>query len=170
MVTVTSTALTVTMDIPVARSYLVHTGDVVAVTMPSGAIRPGHVTSVSSVATDQPSGGASGSGAPSGSGPGGPQQPQVTASVSLTGRPAPADAALDQAPVKVTVTDREAHAVLAVSVTALVALADGGFGVWVDEPGPRHLVLVTPGLLAMSLVQVSGEDLAEGDKVEVPSS
>jgi multidrug efflux pump subunit AcrA (membrane-fusion protein) len=80
------------------------------------------------------------------------------------------DATLDQAPVTVSVVDRQVHGVLAVPVTALAALAGGGYGVWVDRPGPRHLVPVTTGLFATSLVEVQGAGLSAGDEVEVPSS
>jgi hypothetical protein len=78
---------------------------------------------------------------------------------------------LDQAPVTINVTDRSVHGVLAVPITALVALAGGGYGVWVDGadgPTGRHLVGVTPGLFATTLVQVTAPGLSAGDKVEVP--
>jgi hypothetical protein len=82
-----------------------------------------------------------------------------------------AAAHLDQAPVTVDVTDRSVHGVLAVPITALVALAGGGYGVWVDGadgPSGRHLVGVTPGLFATTLVQVTAPGLSVGDRVEVP--
>jgi hypothetical protein len=164
--------------VPVAQAGLVHRGDAVTVTLPSGTPRSGRVSSVSPVVTD---GGASSQGGPSTApnSQGGPQQPQVSAQVVLTGlagragdtaRRATVDTAIDQAPVSVTVVDRRVRGVLAVPITALVALAGGGYGVWVDTPGPRHLVPVTPGLFASSLVEVSGSGLAVGDAVEVPSS
>jgi hypothetical protein len=59
--------------------------------------------------------------------------------------------------------------VLAVPVTALVALAGGGYGVWVDAASSRHVVAVTTGLFANALVQVTAPQLRAGDLVEVPS-
>jgi hypothetical protein len=60
-----------------------------------------------------------------------------------------------------------------VPVTALVALAGGGYGVYVRAGGERRLVPVTPGLFANTLVEIRGDalhggSLHEGDKVEVP--
>jgi multidrug efflux pump subunit AcrA (membrane-fusion protein) len=82
----------------------------------------------------------------------------------------PAAAAhLDQAPVTVNVTDRAVSGVLAVPVTALVAAAGGGYGVWLRSQGARRLVPVTPGLFSASLVQITAPGLATGDSVEVPS-
>jgi len=75
----------------------------------------------------------------------------------------------DAAPVTVNVTDRRVSGVLAVPVTALVALAGGGYGVWVDAAGSRHLVAVTTGLFANALVQVTASQIQAGDLVEVPA-
>jgi hypothetical protein len=59
--------------------------------------------------------------------------------------------------------------VLAVPVTALVALAGGGYGLYLVENGTRRLVGVTPGLFDDTLVEVTGPDLREGATVEVPA-
>jgi hypothetical protein len=76
---------------------------------------------------------------------------------------------LDAAPVTVNVTDRRVSGVLAVPVTALVALAGDGYGVWVDAAGCRHIVAVTTGLFANALVQVTASQIQAGDLVEVPA-
>jgi hypothetical protein len=57
--------------------------------------------------------------------------------------------------------------VLAVPVIALVALAGGGYGVWLRAGTQRRLAGVTTGLFAETLVEVRG-DVHEGDLVEVP--
>jgi hypothetical protein len=59
--------------------------------------------------------------------------------------------------------------VLAVPITALVALAGGGYGVWVDAGVARHLVAVSPGLFTDTLVQVTAPGLRVGDRIEVPA-
>jgi hypothetical protein len=60
--------------------------------------------------------------------------------------------------------------VLAVPVTALVALAEGGYGVEVVDSRGSRLVGVEIGMFsdADDLVEVTG-DLDEGDEVVVPA-
>ena len=63
---------------------------------------------------------------------------------------------------------QSARDVLAVPVTALLALAGGGYGVEVVLPsGAHHLVGVTTGIFAGGLVQVSGPGITAGTKVVV---
>jgi peptidoglycan hydrolase-like protein with peptidoglycan-binding domain len=171
LLTLTSTRPVVSVAVPPAQTVLVHPGDPVTVTLPTGRSTPGRVTAVSPVAVGPPGAGSAGIGA-AGAGPapgrgGDPAPVSVPATVSLAD-PAAA-AGLDQAPVTVTITDRRVAGVLAVPVTALVALAGGGYAVWVDDAGGRRLVPVAPGLFATTLVQVTGRDLRAGDRVEVPT-
>ncbi len=76
---------------------------------------------------------------------------------------------LDQAPVDVHVERNRAEEVLVVPVNALLALAEGGYAVEVDEGGTRHLVAVEVGLFAEGMVEVTGAQLAEGTAVVVPA-
>jgi peptidoglycan hydrolase-like protein with peptidoglycan-binding domain len=173
----TSPVPVVTAQLPVSQEYLVHRGDPVSVTLPDGVTTtPGVVTAVSSVATA--AGGAAGGGASpgppgnGGSGSGGSQEDTVAMTVRLI-RPAAAGN-LDQAPVDVNVISARADGVLAVPVTALVALAGGGYAVdVVHGSGSRtttELVAVRIGLFSDTLVQVSGAGVSAGQEVEVPSS
>jgi hypothetical protein len=158
-----STTPTITVRVPVAQTYLVHSGDAVTVTLPSGTVTAGKIEAISAIASqDQTSNGGGASNAPSG-----PSQASVPAVVSLTDPTSAAN--LDQAPVTVNVTDRTVTGVLALPITALVALAGGGYGVWVDTARGRNLISVTPGLFASTLVQVTATGLNVGDTVEVPS-
>jgi hypothetical protein len=158
-----STTPTITVRVPAVQTYLVHAGDAVTVTLPSGTVTAGKIDSISAIASqDQTSNGGGASNAPSG-----PSQASVPAVVSLTDPAAAAN--LDEAPVTVNVTDRTVTGVLAVPITALVALAGGGYGVWVDTAPGRNLISVTPGLFATTLVQVTAPGLNVGDKVDVPS-
>jgi peptidoglycan hydrolase-like protein with peptidoglycan-binding domain len=145
----------VTVPVPAVQSYLVHRGDRGTVTFPAGTRTTGRVAEVSPIASISTEGGDRSA----------PPEATVSALVRLD-RPSTA-AGLDQAPVTVEVTDRRVSNVLAVPVTALVALAGGGFGVWVDNGG-RRLVAVTPGLFANTLVQVTAPNLHQGELVEVP--
>jgi len=137
--------------------HLVHPNDAVRVTLPDGKKVTGKVTSLSTVAS-----------VPTGNEMGRPGLATVPATVTLD--TAVVTAALDQAPVQVDVTGETAAGVLVVPVTALVALAGGGWGLYLVEGGARRLVGVTPGLFTDTLVEVSGPDLSEGATVEVPAT
>jgi hypothetical protein len=168
LLTATSTVPVVTAGVPVSQEYLVKAGDQVTVTLPDGVTTtPGVITSVSSVAAADQSGG-SGSPAP-GPSPG-PGAGQVTVQMTVALRNPAAAANLDGAPVTVNVVSAQARGVLAVPVNALVALAGGGYAVEVVDGPDRHLVAVQTGLFSDTLVQVSGAGLAAGQNVEVPSS
>jgi len=172
VLTATSPLPVVVADVPVSQEYLVKAGDPVTVTLPDGVTTtPGTVTSVSSVASAS-SGDSGGSPAQSpgpGSGSGsGSGQATVQMTVRLV-NPAAAGH-LDQAPVTVNIVSAQAHDVLAVPISALVALAGGGYAVEVTSGGTVHLIAVQTGLFSQTLVQVSGAGLTAGTRVEVPSS
>ena len=68
--------------------------------------------------------------------------------------------------VQVSLVTQSVRDVLAVPITALLALAGGGYGVEVAGPnGTDRLVGVTTGLFANTLVQVSGPGIQAGMKV-----
>jgi multidrug efflux pump subunit AcrA (membrane-fusion protein) len=76
---------------------------------------------------------------------------------------------LDEAPVDVEVVSDSAPGVLAVPVTALLALTEGGYAVEiVTEDGTIILIGVEPGLFADGFVEVDGEGLTDGMQVVVP--
>jgi peptidoglycan hydrolase-like protein with peptidoglycan-binding domain len=78
------------------------------------------------------------------------------------------DKQLDGTSVQVGFSHTLAEDVLAVPVTALVALVDGGYGVEkVGDDGDHSYVAVTTGSFSETLVEVSSPDLAEGDEVVV---
>jgi multidrug efflux pump subunit AcrA (membrane-fusion protein) len=156
---VTSTTPIVNVALPVDQTYLVKTGDAVTVQMPDGTRAQGVITAVGNVATNTTPSSGAGSNTPSAT---------VNVTVSLA-HPSPAGS-LDQAPVTVNITNASAHAVLAVPVAALLALAGGGYAVEVVAPdGTHHLVGVSTGLFddQAGLVQVSGDGVAAGQNVVV---
>jgi hypothetical protein len=55
--------------------------------------------------------------------------------------------------------------VLAVPVTALLALGEGGYAVQVVTGATSRLLAVTTGMFAGDLVEVSGQGLTEGLRV-----
>jgi peptidoglycan hydrolase-like protein with peptidoglycan-binding domain len=116
----------------------VSVGEAVSVILPSQASVPGKITAV------------------------GPSQLTVTPfRQAATGRQV-------NVQVQVALAVQSARDVLAVPVSALLALAGGGYGLEVVAPsGARHLVGVTAGLFASGQVQVSGPDVTAGTKVVV---
>ncbi len=177
----TSARPMVSAALPVGQEYLVHRGDQVSVTLPDGTRTvPGVITAISRVASSaspgdagQPSPGLSAPGGPGSAGPGsgGSGSGGSGDTVEVTVRLAHPRAAggLDQAPVTVNIVSARARGVLAVPVSALVALAGGGYAVQVITSGAAHLAGVHTGLFSSSLVQVSGPGLRAGLRVEVPA-
>jgi multidrug efflux system membrane fusion protein len=74
---------------------------------------------------------------------------------------------LDGSPVDVHFTRRKAENVLAVPVGALLALAEGGYGVELADT--NELIAVETGLFANGMVEVTGNGLQPGTKVVVPA-
>ncbi|HEX6489897.1 MAG TPA: hypothetical protein VF002_00835 [Gaiellaceae bacterium] len=161
VLTFTSTRRQVTIQLDAAQQSEVRVGDPVTITLPDNSTTPGKVTFVGSVAT-VPSGNGNGNS-------GGSQTPTIEVDVM------PADPKatghLDQAPVEVSITTASVRRALAVPVSALLALAGGGYAVEVSAGGVRRLVAVELGLFddAAGLVQVIGK-LHAGEKIVVPAS
>jgi multidrug efflux pump subunit AcrA (membrane-fusion protein) len=155
----TSTARRVHIDLDAAQQSQVKEGDKATITMPDDQTTPGVVSKVGKVATTPSDS--------SGSGDSSPTIPVVVTPThpSKTGQ-------LDQAPVLVSITTATVKNALVVPVDALIALSGGGYAVEVDSGGSRRLVPVTLGMFddAEGLVQVSGSGLREGQRVVVPAS
>lgn len=159
VLTATPAAPVVTVKLDAAKRDLVAAGDTVDIELPGDRRIPGTVISVGTDAAGG-SGGSGGSG--SGGGGGGGGDPQV----EMTVRPDGSTDGLDGSPVSVDITRQKAENVLAVPVEALLALAEGGYGV--ETQADHRLVPVQTGLFADGQVEVSGPDLRPGLKVVVP--
>lgn len=72
---------------------------------------------------------------------------------------------LESGPVTVEYVGREAKDVLSVPVSALSALAEGGYGLETED---GRFVAVKTGLFADGDVEVSGAAIREGMKVRIP--
>lgn len=147
---VSSTTRLVTASLSASEQAYVKAGDKVTVTLPGQRATPGVVTRVGTVAAAHS----------------GTSGPSVTVEVTMS-HP---DAAgrLDMAPVQVLITTARVRNVLAVPVTALLAVTGGGYRVEVAGPGGRYrFVPVALGLFddAAGLVQVTGRGLHAGQKV-----
>ncbi len=158
---VTGTALLVTADLDAADQRLAREGADVEVTLPDDTVVAGAVEKVTPM-TDP------GDGAEGAEG-GGEAENVLEVLVRLTGAEAEeAAAAFGQAAVHVGFTAGERPDVLTVPVAALLALAEGGYGVEVVQGGTSRYVPVTTGLFADGRVEISGDGIAEGTKVGMP--
>jgi peptidoglycan hydrolase-like protein with peptidoglycan-binding domain len=148
--TATSNRHQVTVDLDVSQQSYVHAGDKVDVTLPNGRRTSGRVSQVGRVAETS----------------GDPPNQTTTIPVTVTLDHPNAGGRLDQAPVEVYVTTQTRRGVLAVPVTALLALKEGGYAVeTVDAAGGHHLVAVRLGVFSNGMVEVSGAGLRAGTKV-----
>ena len=148
----TSTLRVVTVDLDPSDEELAEMGAKATVTMPDGSTVKATVDSVGTVATptDTES-----------------EDPtaESTIPVTLTLVKPKQVAGLSAAPVTVDLTREKREEVVTVPVTALVALAEGGFAVR-REGG--ELVAVETGLYAAGYVEITS-GLEAGDPIEVPA-
>ena len=97
------------------------------------------------------------------------QQGDATFEVIIVLDDASAAEGLDQAPVDVEVITNRADGVMAVPVTALLALAEGGYAVEVEQvDGTTRLVEVDPGMYADGMVEITSDALQAGNRVVTP--
>jgi peptidoglycan hydrolase-like protein with peptidoglycan-binding domain len=139
----------------------VSTGEAVSIVLPAGAATPGTIAAIGPAPPASGSGtsGTSGSGTASGS-----SGPSMVLSITPDD-PAATGTGQDVA-VQVSLVTQSVRGVLAVPITALLALAGGGYGVELAGPdGAGRLVGVTTGLFANTLVEVSSPGLRAGMKV-----
>ncbi|MFD0741410.1 hypothetical protein ACFQ1L_05290 [Phytohabitans flavus] len=97
------------------------------------------------------------------------KEDKTTVEVTVTVADQKALGTLDQAPVDVILESDKRENVLTVPLNALVALAEGGYGLQVVEGGTTRYVAVETGMFAGGKVEVSGDGLAEGMVVGVPT-
>jgi peptidoglycan hydrolase-like protein with peptidoglycan-binding domain len=148
---VTGTERQVSLQVSLSEREMVDVGDAVEVVLPDETKVAAHVTDIGRTATAGQNGAA----------------PTIAVTVGLDDAGAAGD--YDAAPVDVEVTRHAATGVLAVPVAALLALAEGGYGVEVvSADGLSHLVGVEIGQFADGWVEVTG-DVAVGDQVVVPT-
>lgn len=146
----TGSASVVLVNLPAADQSLLAVGQQLTVVMPDDTEAAAEVTAISGIAT-RLSGG------------------DVVFETTISLVETTVGAELDQAPVDVLVVTDSRPGVMAVPVTALLALAEGGYAVEVDAgDGATRLVGVEVGLFADGWVEITGEGVAIGDRVVVP--
>jgi multidrug efflux system membrane fusion protein len=149
----TGTARVVTVELEVSDQRLARKGAAVTVTLPDGKTARGKITKAELVIK-----------------PAEEQEPASTAvEVTVAIDDAKAVAGLDSATVDVGFTASQREDVLTVPVAALLALAEGGYGVQVVDGTVTRIVAVETGMFATGRVEVSGDGIAEGTTVGMPS-
>lgn len=147
---ISSAAKLVIMNLPAADQGALSVGDRVTVELPDGTEAPASVVEVASVATVG-------------------NNNSTVFEVTISLDDASVAVGLDEAPVDVLVVTDSALGVLAVPVTSLLVLAEGGYAVEVDNgAGETRFVAVEPGFFADGLVEVRTNGLSAGDRVVVP--
>jgi hypothetical protein len=148
VLTATGTARQVLVNLDVADEHLVKKGMKATVELPDGSTVNGRIATVGKVATE--------------AGSGSDATTTVEVTVTMTGL----KKSFDAAPVDVTIVSEQREDVLAVPVGALLALAEGGYGVQVVDGGTSRYAAVETGMFADGKVEVTGID--EGTTVAVP--
>ncbi|MBG0567693.1 peptidoglycan-binding protein [Actinoplanes aureus] len=151
MLEVTGTGRVATVELDMGDQRLAKKGAAVQVTLPDGKAVPGKISDVTTFVdtSDNPN-----------------EEDTTKLRLSITFGKAPGG--LDEASVTVAFTSSQRENVLTVPVNALLALAEGGYGVQVVEAATTRTVAVVTGLFADGRVEVSGGGLTEGMTVGVP--
>jgi hypothetical protein len=151
------TAKVVTMTVNADTANKLEAGTAVQLELPGKLDTTGKVTNIGPETTPAPTQGGGGSAS------------TVTITISLDD-PAVADA-FDSGSVKVSVEQSRVKDATTVPVTALLALAEGGYAVQVadgSQPNGYRLVAVKIGTYSGDRVQVTGAGVEPGVKVVVP--
>ncbi|WP_405686647.1 peptidoglycan-binding protein [Streptomyces sp. NBC_00057] len=168
----TSTSRMVDVDAPASDMNWARRGSEVTVELPDGRSVKGKVTRVGKDASAPGGGGADGSGGTDGGGGGGSGAKAATVSVVIAFDDQSSLGRLESGPVTVRHVVTQHKDVLTVPVAALVALAEGGYGLELAEGSEGgdtgRFVPVKTGLFANGRVEVSGPQVHEGMKVRIP--
>jgi peptidoglycan hydrolase-like protein with peptidoglycan-binding domain len=153
LLTYTGTSRVITVELGVSDHRLAVKAAPVSVKLPGGKTISGKITKTATVI--KPAEG---------------QNPAATKiQVTVTVDDESALAGLDQATMGVGFTASQRENVLTVPVAALLALAEGGYGLQVVDGSTTRMVAVQTGLFASGRVEVSADGLTEGMTVGMPS-
>lgn len=160
--TYTGTARVVSVPVRADAAGWAIKGAAVTVELPGGATVPGTVTDVG----DQAEAGST----TETEGAGGPDASLANATIPVTVSLADQKAAgrYQRSPVSVRHVSREREDVLTVPVAALLALAEGGYGLELVDGAATRTVPVRVGLFADGQVEVEGPELRDGQTVRMP--
>jgi membrane fusion protein, multidrug efflux system len=159
----TGTTRVVTVELDMSDQRLATKDAAVTVTPPGGGAVRGRITDVTTVISTSSSSGSSGDD------DGGDDDIETTIEVTVAIEDQQAVAGLDQASMDVAFTAEKRENVLTVPVAALLALAEGGYGVEVVEGDTTRIVAVRTGMFAGGRVEIAAAGLAEGTTVGIPA-
>jgi peptidoglycan hydrolase-like protein with peptidoglycan-binding domain len=148
---ITGTSPLATVGLEMTSGRLAKQGAPVEVTLPDGKVVPGEIIKVVTVVSPGENGGG------------------YTTKIGVTIRFTSAVTSTGTAAVSVAFIAGERPNVLAVPVAALLALAEGGYGVQVVDGSTTRIVAVETGLFADGKVEITGAGLRAGMKVAMPS-
>jgi membrane fusion protein, multidrug efflux system len=134
----------VTVQLRIADLTLAAAGGEVTITVPGQGVVTGEIANIGTVIRDG------------------------AVEVTVTIADQEALGSLTAAPVDVSFVSEARTDVLVVPVSALLALAEGGYGVEVVNGDTTRIVPVRTGMFAAGRVEISGEEIAEGMAVGVP--
>jgi hypothetical protein len=152
LLTTTATGRVATVELDISDQRLAKKGTKVDVTLPDGKTVPGKITGVVTTVEEAENPG---------------QADTTKIQVTVTFDKAPQG--LDDAAVSVEFVSAQRENVLTVPVNALLALAEGGYGLQIVDGTATRVVAVETGLFASGRVEVTGDGLAEGQKVGIPT-
>jgi hypothetical protein len=151
---VTGTEKVVTAKLDATKQSLAKQGAKVELDISGGKSTTGTVTEVGNTAATDENGGGDG-------------KAKITVTITLDD-PAAAGT-LDATTATVRFVKGERKNVFAVPVGTLLALAEGGYAVEVDEGGKRRLIAVETGLFSDGQVEISGPEVRDGLRVVTTS-
>lgn len=154
VLTCTGRTRVITVELGLDDERLAREGNAVNIRLPDGTTVPGKISGTRTVID---------------TGSDDKSDPTTKIKVTIAVGRVTALAGLDQASVDVDFAASERKNVLTVPVGALLALAEGGYGVQVVTGATTRIVPVATGLFATGRVEVSGGGLTAGMTVGVPS-
>jgi multidrug efflux system membrane fusion protein len=159
----TGTTRLVTADLEVADRPLALQGRTVKLTVPGASVVQGKISDVGTVASAPSNQSEAGAAADTT----GSAASDATIRVTVTIANQKALGLLDAAPVDVDFVSAQRKDALAVPVTALLALTQGGYGVQIVDGATTRIVAVKTGMFAAGQVEISGKGIAEGVTVGI---
>lgn len=147
VLTYSGTTQVVSVPLDVNLQHLIAEGDTATVTLPNGKKIDGTVESISKVASTI-------------------EDKQILPMI-VSVKDQNALSGFDAAPVTLDIVSGEHKNVLAVPITALVALQGGGYGVQVVQDSAVSYLEVETGMFADGMVEISGDGISEGLTVGV---
>ncbi|WP_308285281.1 peptidoglycan-binding protein [Actinoplanes hulinensis] len=152
LLTTTGTGRVATVELEMSDQRLAKKGTKVDVTLPDGKAVTGHIIDVGTTieTADNPT-----------------EEDRTTINVTIGFDQAPQG--LEEASVGVQFVASQRENVLTVPVNALLALAEGGYGLQIVDGTGSRIVAVETGLFADGRVEITGDGLTEGTKVGVPA-